>query len=90
MTSLPHGLMDSLTIRDLPRETTERLRRRAAAHGCSVEEEAKRILSAALPEDTPSALPGLYARIRARVEPLGGIEVTPPPRDPVREPPRFG
>jgi hypothetical protein len=31
----------------------------------------------------------LYDRVRARFAPLGGVDLEPPPRDPVREPPRF-
>ena len=31
----------------------------------------------------------LYERIRARFEPLGGVDLELPPRDPAREPPRF-
>ena len=33
--------------------------------------------------------PNLYERIRARFEPLGGVELELPPREPVRPPPRF-
>jgi hypothetical protein len=36
-----------------------------------------------------SAKRNLYERIRARVEPLGGIELELPPREPDRDPPRF-
>lgn len=32
---------------------------------------------------------GLGSRIRARFAPLGGIELELPPREPIREPPRF-
>ncbi len=40
----------------------------------------------------PSPLPpelNLYDRIRARVEPFGGLEPEPPPRQRVRVPPTF-
>jgi len=31
----------------------------------------------------------LYDRVRARFAPLGGVDLELPPREPVREPPRF-
>jgi plasmid stability protein len=68
-----------------------RLRMRAARHGQSMEEEARSILRAALAgrvEDDSGA--SLYAAIRARVEPLGGVELDLPPREPQRDPPDFG
>jgi hypothetical protein len=37
----------------------------------------------------PKPAPNLYERIRARVEPLGGIDLDLPPREPGREPPCF-
>ncbi|MEU1524473.1 FitA-like ribbon-helix-helix domain-containing protein [Nocardia rhamnosiphila] len=40
--------MASITIRDLDRDVKERLRRRAAAHGRSMEAEARDILAAAV------------------------------------------
>lgn len=53
-----------------------------------MEAEARRILTVALKgSDLKST--SLYERIRARVEPLGGIDIELPPRDPAREPPRF-
>ncbi len=81
--------MASLTIRNLDAAIKERLRIRAAEHGQSMEAEARHILQAAL---KPSAQPpelNLHDRIRARVEPLGGMELELPPRQPVREPPTF-
>jgi len=82
-------IMASLTIRNLHTVTKERLRVQAAEHGISMEAEARRILQDAL---TPSAQPpeiNLYDRIRARVDPLGGVELELPPRQPAREPPTF-
>jgi plasmid stability protein len=80
-----------MTIRSLEDDLKARLRLRAARHGHSMEEEARSILRAALAtrveEDSGAAL---YADIRARVEPLGGIELELPPREPAREPPDFG
>ena len=39
--------------------------------------------------DQPTTEMGLGSRIRARFEPLGGVELELPPREPIREPPRF-
>lgn len=71
--------MASLTIRHLDDATKERLRARAAQHGRSMEAEVREILQQAVtnqnPQDEPKPESGnLYERIRAIVEPLGGIE----------------
>ena len=80
----------SITIRNLDRSLKERLRIRAAQQGRSMEAEARRILETALaPQDGPSAR-HLFDRIRSRFEPLGGVDLELPPREPVREPPKFG
>ena len=83
--------MASMTIRNLDDDLKTLLRLRAARHGQSMEEEARSILRAALAgrvEDDSGA--ALYAAIRARVEPLGGVELALPPHEPQREPPDFG
>ena len=81
--------MPTLTIRKLDDQTKERLRLRAAEHRRSMEEEARAILRAALAEDeTPSR--DLAASIRRRFEPLGGVELDIPSREPIREPPEPG
>ncbi|MDE2937474.1 MAG: plasmid stabilization protein [Chloroflexota bacterium] len=41
--------MASITVRNLDEDLKERLREQAAKHGCSMEEEVRRILAAALP-----------------------------------------
>lgn len=83
--------MATMTIRNLDEELKGRLRVRAARHGVSMEEEARRILSAALApgvrEDSGAAL---YAAIRTRVEPLGGVDLELPPRESMRQPPDLG
>jgi len=81
--------MSSITVRNLEPGVKERLRIRAAEHGHSMEAEARRILQTALKVPTRKPLPNLYERIRARVEPLGGLDLDLPPREPAREPPRF-
>lgn len=82
--------MATMTIRNLDDDLKTLLRLRAARHGQSMEEEARRILRAALAgrvEDDSGAV--LYATIRARVEPLGGVELELPPREPQPDPPDF-
>lgn len=50
--------MASITVRNLDEDLKERLREQAAKHGCSMEEEVRRILAAALPyvESPPEGL----------------------------------
>ncbi len=82
--------MMTVTISNIDDALVQRLAARAAAHGRSVEAEAKDILSNALGGDMPERVPGNLAdAIRAIVEPIGGIELELPIRQPVREPPRF-
>lgn len=80
--------MGSITIRRLDDEIKERLRRRAASHGRSMEDEVREILRISLAKEDGE--PGnLAERIRSRFEPLGGVELELPEREPAREPPRF-
>lgn len=81
--------MANLTIRNLDPAVKERLRVRAAIRGHSMEAEARRILQAALRETDRLPERNLYERIRARFDPLGGVDLDLPPREPIREPPRF-
>lgn len=80
--------MANLTIRNLDDSVKLRLRVQAAQHGRSMEEEARTILSAALPE-TPRRTEGLGTAIRRRFAPLGGMELELPPREKMPEPPSF-
>ena len=50
--------MASITVRNLDENLKKRLKEQAAKHGCSMEEEVRRILAAALPyvEDPPEGL----------------------------------
>jgi plasmid stability protein len=75
--------MASMTIRDLDDRLKRRLRIQAARNNRSMEEEARAILRAALFADAGSAR-SLYIAIRARIEPLGGIDLTVAPREPMR------
>lgn len=79
--------MASITIRNLDNEVKRRLRVRAAEHGRSMEEEAREILRQVVGQQKPAH--NLAAAIRARVAPLGGVELDLPAREPMREPPAF-
>ncbi|HZS65382.1 MAG TPA: plasmid stabilization protein [Xanthobacteraceae bacterium] len=80
--------MASLTIRNLDERVKTQLRMRAAKHGRSMEEEARRLLSLAV--DTPSsAETGLATSIRRRFQALGSVKLEPLPRETMRAPPKF-
>jgi plasmid stability protein len=81
--------MSSITVRNLDPAIKERLRVRAAENGHSMEAEVRRILQTVLKGPARAPASNLYERIRARVDPLGGIDLELPPREPTREPPRF-
>ena len=81
--------MSSITIRKLDPALKDRLRVRAAEHGHSMEAEVRSILQFSLTGPARVPAPNLYERIRALVEPLGGIDQELPPREPAREPPTF-
>jgi plasmid stability protein len=78
----------SVTIRNLDDAVKSHLRIRAAAHGRSMEEEARNILRAALAE-APQDEKNLGAAINALFKPFGGVELPQSPRAPIREPPSF-
>jgi plasmid stability protein len=77
-----------MTIRNIDDRLKQRLRVRAATHGRSMEDEARDILRTvlALREPPPGDLAGA---IRARLQPLGGVEFAIPPREPIRAAPDF-
>ncbi|MEA2736893.1 MAG: antitoxin FitA [Acetobacteraceae bacterium] len=79
--------MASITIRHLDDTLKRRLRIRAAEHGRSMEEEAREILRKEVGVAAPPV--NLAAAIRARVAPLGGVDLDLPPREPMRDPPSF-
>lgn len=77
--------MPSITVRNLDSELKDRLRAQAARHGCSMAQEARNILQAALsapPTAANAADPAenLWQSIRKRLEPLGGVELDLPTR----------
>jgi plasmid stability protein len=69
--------MASLSIRKLDDETYSRLQRRAANHGVSMEEEARKILRKAVAP--PERLGDFFVETFGA---KGGAELTLPPRDP--------
>lgn len=75
--------MASMTIRNLNDRVKKRLRIRAAEHGRSMEDEAREILTSALAEER-ARKGNVYDAIRSRFEPLGGVELSAPERDPIR------
>lgn len=84
--------MASITIRNLEDDLKARLRVQAARHGRSMEDEARVILrkAVAAPSEGASDSRALLARIRKRVDEMGGgIDLPIPPRDPMRDPPGF-
>lgn len=80
--------MGSITIRQLDDELKERLRRRAALHGRSMEDEVRELLRTSLSNEDAEP-ENLAERIRSRFEPLGGVELDLPERESVPEPPAF-
>ncbi len=80
--------MASITVRNLDDEIEWNLRVRAAKNGHSMEEEAREILRRALDADS---LPekNLGTMIHQLFKAAGGVELDVPPRQPMREPPRF-
>lgn len=77
--------MATMTIRNIDDDLKARLRIRAAVHGRSMEDEARDILRSSLSAQ-PSGEASLVESIRARVSPLGGIDLAQPAREAIREP----
>lgn len=70
--------MAALSIRNLDDDVKQRLRRRAAEHGRSMEAEARAILEEAVRPDGESDNPFLL--LYHRFQELGGVELEIPPR----------
>ena len=68
--------MAQFTVRNLEDEIKVGLKQRAARHGCSLEEEVRRILRAAVQDEIPCR-EGLGSRIAARFAPVGLTENLP-------------
>lgn len=80
--------MATMILRNLDDRLKQRLHVRAAAHGRSIEEEAHDILRAALAQEGEDGR-SLVEAIRARIEPLGGIDLPLAPREEIRDAPRL-
>lgn len=70
--------MSTLTIRNIEPAIKDKLRRAAAAHGHSMEEEVRTILRNTLAQ--PADPGGLGSRIHARFAALGGVDLDLPAR----------
>ena len=83
--------MASITIHNLEEGLKRRLDIQATEHGCSMEEEARNILRTALAQEpTPVTHPKhLGTAIHKLFKPWGGVELSLPQREPMREPPHF-
>jgi plasmid stability protein len=80
--------MASITIRNLDETLKRKLRVRAAHRNHSMEDEVRDILRAALARE-PAPVENLADAMRRRIEPLGGVDLSLPPRGPMRKPPDF-
>jgi antitoxin FitA len=75
--------MASITIRNLDDSVKQRLRRMAAEHGRSMEEEARVILRRSVAAPARHA-PNLAVAIRKLFEPLGGVDLPEFPDQPIK------
>ncbi|MBK7673462.1 MAG: plasmid stabilization protein [Candidatus Accumulibacter sp.] len=75
--------MATMTIRNIDDQLKARLRVQAAMHGRSMEDEARNILRTALSAE-PASGQSLVDAIRARIEPLGEVDLELPAREPMR------
>jgi plasmid stability protein len=75
--------MATMTIRNIDDHLKARLRVQAAMHGRSMEDEARNILRTALSAE-PASGQSLVDAIRARIEPLGEVDLELPAREPMR------
>ncbi len=80
--------MASITVRNLDEDVKSRLRLKAAGNGRSMEEEARIILREAVAAGGVPAK-GLGTALHELFKRFGGVELELPPREPMREPPRF-
>ena len=80
--------MEEITITGLGEYEELRLRKYAEFKGCSVNELARELLTEAL-NGPPKDGAELVASIRARFEPLGGVNLELPPDESVPDPSKF-
>jgi antitoxin FitA len=82
--------MASITIRNLPEATKQRLRIRAAERGHSMEEEARRLIERGLaPVSKPSGGQNWVEDMVTRMRAIGEAEFETPPGEPIGEPVDF-
>ena len=80
--------MASITIRNIDDGLKRKLRIRAAEHGRSMEEEVRQILQESIERPRP-AVRDLGRAVHARFAELGGVDLEPPERRPMRPAPEF-
>ncbi len=80
--------MATIMVRNLDERLRQRLRLRADQHGHSLEEEIHDILRAALGQEK-APVRNLGTALHELFKPFGGVELDIPPREPMRESPRF-
>lgn len=80
--------MSIMMIRNIDPGLEAQLRKQAAIHGHSMEDEVREILRAALPVEMGDSAE-MIRSIRRRVEAIGGIDIELPTREPMRDPPGF-
>jgi plasmid stability protein len=76
-------------IRNVESSLHARLKAVAAAHGQSMEEEARQVLRLALAAAAEPTAVGFGDAMRALFEPLGGLELPEIERERLRDPPDF-
>jgi plasmid stability protein len=79
--------MASITIRKLDDGLKRELKQRASRHGCSMEEEARKILRDSLERERPETIADIA---RELFGPKHGFDLDLPPRAAFRPPPDFG
>ena len=78
--------MASITIRKLDDRLKRQLEHRATAHGCSTEEEARRILRDTLERERPESFMAVASELFG---PAHGVDLPEYPRDAMPSPPDF-
>ncbi len=76
--------MASLTIRNIPEDAKQRFRQRAAAHGRSMEEEARQMILKSVAGNDAPPRKGIFEILYEASRP--GFELPIPPRSPARIP----
>lgn len=81
--------MAQFTVRNIEDDIKSRLKRRAARHGTSMEDEVRQILRNAVKDDEVRAGPGLGSRMAARFKRAGLVEPLPELRGQAPRPVEF-